>query len=65
MMTLKGTQPTINVLTYMIIRSTTNYGINVLYYFSTYEIDFVIILEKKRQEFCLNLAAQDVLCQIF
>ncbi len=65
MMTSRGTQPTTNAFRYLIITSLISYKNNILYYLSTHETDFVTMPEKKRQEFCLKLTAQDMWGQIF
>lgn len=60
MMTPRGTQPTIDAFKYLIIILPTSYKNNVLYYLSTHKTGFVIMPEKKKQEFCSKSTAQDV-----
>lgn len=61
----RETQPTTNASKYLIITSPTRYNNNIPYYFSTHEIGFVTVLEKKKQRFYPKLVAQDVWDQIF
>lgn len=57
---LRQTQPNTNPFRYLIITLSTNYKNNVLYYFSTCEIDFIIVHRKKKQEFCSKLTVQNM-----
>lgn len=57
---LKQIQPNTNLSRYLIITLSISYKNNVLYYFSTCEIDFIIMYRKKRREFCSKLIIQDI-----
>lgn len=52
MITPKEIQSITDISRYLIIILPTRYINNILYYLSTYEISFIIILRKIRSEFC-------------